>query len=199
MPFEKKLEYPKLKETDRFYHGQYSTYLTVLDTSDLAELEGKFKLRLTSSKDGGFLSFNIDIAKKCKIIEGDSLFKLIANIAMDDLINTDKFEEATDLSIKYQTPCQLTSFFATEESLDPIENTYKYKQYNKSTPNSDCQYEPDGICLHLRTMEGHTLYIEVDPNISIDDLKLKIEEKTGISASVQSISSAGRIINDGCI
>ena len=86
VPFEKKLEYPKLKQTDKFYHGQYSTYLTVLDTSEFEELQGKFMLKLSNSKSGEFKSFNLDISEKCKIIEGDSIFKLTAKLAIDDLI-----------------------------------------------------------------------------------------------------------------
>ena len=87
VPFKKKLEYPKLQNTDKFYHGQYSTYLTVLDASDYTELEGKFRLKLSNSQTGEFSSFSINIAKKCKIIKGDSIFKLTAKRAIDDLMN----------------------------------------------------------------------------------------------------------------
>ena len=118
IPNEKILEYPKLYQNDKLYHGECSTYLAIFKTSDHAKLQGKLSFRLTNSKTGEFSAFAIDIARECKYIEGDSIFKLAAKVAIDDQIKNNKSDEATALSVKYQVPCKLTSFFVAERLMD---------------------------------------------------------------------------------
>ena len=155
VPFEKKLEYPRLKQIDKFYHGEYSTYMAILDTSEWTKLEGEFKLRLSNSLSGEFSAVTINLAEQCKIIEGDSIFKLITKLAMDDLINKDEPDEALKLSIKYQVPWKLSSFFAAKRLIDSTENIQRPKRrllkirsnmVTNQVVNSNLNINNDSIC-----------------------------------------------------
>ena len=157
IPNEKILEYPRFDQISRFYHGDYSTYLTILKASELAKLDGTLSIGLANSQTEENSSIEIDIAENCKQIEGDSIFKLITKTALDDLIKNRNTEEAKALSIKYQVPCKLTSFFAAERLIDPTTNAYKFEQVKSKDLSTN-------ITLSVKTLTGKTLVFD---NISV--------------------------------
>ena len=115
---EKIHEYPTLYQNDRLYHGDYSTYLAIFEASECTKLKGKLSFKLTNLQSSEFSTIVINLARKCEYIVGDPIFKLAAKVAIDDEIRNNKSDEAIALSVKYQVPCKLTSFFVAERLMD---------------------------------------------------------------------------------
>ena len=51
--------------------------------------------------------------------------------------------------------------------------------------------------IFVKTLEGKTITLEVEPNDSIDAIKAKIQEKEGIAPGEQSLSFAGKSLEEG--
>jgi len=61
------------------YHGDYLNYFALVDKIEDEKLEGTFELSYINGFSSEGSPKTIDISQKCRIIEGDSLFKLMAH------------------------------------------------------------------------------------------------------------------------
>lgn len=89
---------------NKLYHGDYFTYFTILNEIEGDSLQGVLNFAFTRSDTKEKDQVEIDLAANCKVIEGDSIFKLIAKDNIKELMKKYDRDHAIKISIKYQVP-----------------------------------------------------------------------------------------------
>ena len=117
------VEFPKFPNLqNKVYHGDYFIYSALINKLSEEALLGKLNFTFTRSDSKEQEHVEIDLTTQLKVIPGDSMFKLIAKQYIKELENKYQRDKAIEVSVKYQVPCQSTSFFAAERFVCPQSN-----------------------------------------------------------------------------
>jgi Ca-activated chloride channel homolog len=112
----KYIEMPDVKSIKKkVFNGDYFTYCAIVNELADEKLKNSVDFSFTRSDNGKEERTVIDFDEHLRILEGDSIFKIIANSYINDKKIEKPKEEIIEASIKYQVPSVFTAFFAAEK------------------------------------------------------------------------------------
>jgi hypothetical protein len=105
---------------NKVFNGDYFTYCAIVNELADEKLKGSVDFSFTRSDNGKEERTVIDFDEHLKILEGDSIFKIISNSYINGKGVEKSKEEIIAISIKYQVPSIFTALFAAEKLEDKI-------------------------------------------------------------------------------
>jgi hypothetical protein len=163
------LEYPKANNLrSKLLSGDLITYCAIVNELPEDQLKGSVSFSFWKSDNGKNEDVVINVDESLRLIEGDSIFKLIANYYLNNKRNERSKEYIVKASMKYQVPSMQTSFITVEQS------------EGGSSKKISSEGGFSEIDIFIMTLTGKVISIRCRHSDAIEDIKYIINSVEGI-------------------